>query len=62
MRQSNSRPGKKNWNYKLQEKDGNWLRIESGTNTEMAPAKNKEGSEFRTMNDFGKSDIATTPI
>ena len=40
-------------------KDGNWLRIESGTNIELVLAKNKTGHEFRTQNNSGTSDMAT---
>ena len=62
MRQRNSGLGKIWVLLATEKKDGNWLRIESGTNAEMALAKNKEGSELKTKDDFGTRDIATTPI
>ena len=45
-----------------EKKDGNWLRIESGTNIELVLAKNKTGHEFRTQNNSGTSDMATSAI
>ena len=59
MRQRNSGLGEI---WVLLAKDGNWLRIESGTNIELVLAKNKTGHEFRTQNNSGTSDMATSRI
>ena len=64
MRQRNSGLGKRWVLLATEKKEGNWLRIEieSGTNIELVLAKNKKGREFRTQNNSGTSDIATTII
>ena len=62
MRQRNSGLGKIWVLLATEKKDGNWLRIESGTNIELVLAKNKTGHEFRTQNNSGTSDMATSTI
>ena len=48
MRQRNSGLGGIWALLATEKKDGNCLRIESGTNIELVLAKNKTGHEFRT--------------
>ena len=62
MRQRNSGLGKIWVLLATEKKDGNWLRIESGTNIELVLAKNKTGHESRTQNNSGTSDMATSTI
>ena len=62
MRQRNSGLGKIWVLLATEKKDGNWLRIESGTNIELVLAKNKTGHEFRTQNNSGTSDMETSRI
>ena len=62
MRQRNSGLGKIWVLLATEKKDGNWLRIESGTNIELVLAKNKTGHEFRTQNNSGTSDMAISTI
>ena len=62
MRQRNSGLGKIWVLLATEKKDGNRLGIESGNNIELVLAKNKTGHEFRTQNNSGTSDMATSRI
>ena len=62
MRQRNSGLGEIWVLLATEKKDWNWLRIESGTNIELVLAKNKTGHEFRTQNNSGTNDMATSTI